>query len=315
MPLLKKTTILFDVAHNEMLNIEEDDFSEFTDLLIKLGFNIIKNNEELTKKDLKDTDVLVIGNPISSYFSNIEIKLVVDYVREGGSLLILSEYGADFLQKTNLNDLTGTYFGIFFEKNIIKDENGINPNCKSILSIRNFIDHKITNQVREVLVGGTCSFVLNRFAKPLLTIDGKKYWSEEYNSTTEQWIKEQTISNELHYIISAYREYGRGKIVALGDIDILTNDPNIGINQQDNRKFIMNIFSWLTEPVKESSVKFWALDQLGSIQNEIKDINRKINNLIETMTFLERRISILEQKNTIYEEREDITKMSLKEDL
>ncbi|MFX1275627.1 MAG: hypothetical protein ACFFAT_11350 [Promethearchaeota archaeon] len=308
MPLLKQSKILFDNAHNEMLNINDDDFSEFKNLIQRLGFTIVDQTYDVINKDvLNNLDVFVIGNPISSYFSNVEINIIVDFVREGGNLLVISEYGSDFLQKTNLNDLLGTNFGIFFEKNIIKGIFDENQNCTSILSIQNFEDNKITNQLREVIVGGTCSFILNRLANPLLVLKGFEFWSEEYNSVTEKWVKEEQISSEKHGIVAAYREYGRGKIIALGDIDIFTNDSNIGINIQDNRKFITNIFNWLIEPIKDSSVRFWALDQLGTFQNDLKDIKLKINNLIETMTFLEERISVLEYINKIQEEKKELS--------
>ena len=105
--------------------------------------------------------------------------------------------------------------------------------------------------------------------------------------------------------------YGRGKILTLGDIDIITNDPNIGINQKDNRKFIINVFNWLIEPIKESSIRYWALDQLGNFQNDIREINNKINNLIESMTLLERRISVLEQTNDVNPKSYDLFEKKL----
>ncbi len=306
MPLLKQSKILFDTAHNEMLTPKDDDFSEFTNLIKTLGFTIVEQTYDTINKDLlKAIDVLVIGNPISSYFSKIEINIIVDFIREGGSLLVISEYGSDFLQKTNLNDLLGTNFGIFFEKNILKGNFDENQNCSSILSIQNFENNKMTNQLREIIIGGTCSFLINKLANPLLSLKGNNFWTEEYDANTESWIREKTVYSQNNLIIAAYREYGRGKIFALGDIDIFTNDINIGINTKDNRKFITNIFNWLAEPIKDSSVRLWALDQLGSFQNDLKEIKLKINNLIETMTFLEERISLLEHMNEVKEENNE----------
>lgn len=136
MPLLKKATILFDLVHNEILNIDEKDFSQFLGLLEGLSVKIKKNEtKDLTEKLLSNVDILVIGNPVDNYFSNLEIRDITDFVREGGGLLLVSEYGADFLQKTNLNDISGKYFGMYFEKNIIKEDNILNNNCKSILSV------------------------------------------------------------------------------------------------------------------------------------------------------------------------------------
>ena len=105
MTSLKKTNpaILFDLNHNEMLDIEDNDFSDFSDLLHSLGLKVNKNeNKNLTDKILENIDILIIGNPIDNYFSSIEIKEIINFVREGGRLILVSEYGSDYLQKTNL---------------------------------------------------------------------------------------------------------------------------------------------------------------------------------------------------------------------
>ena len=113
---MQKRTVLFDTTHNEMLNVEDKEFTEFLNLLNRMDVIVKKSeNEKLKSEILKETDLLVIGNPIDDFFSSIEIKQVVDFVRSGGGLLLMSEYGSDYLQKTNLNDIAGK-FGIIFEK-------------------------------------------------------------------------------------------------------------------------------------------------------------------------------------------------------
>lgn len=308
MPFLKKTTTLIDLSHNEMLHIEEDEFSEFFKLLQRFNTKITKNeNRDLSQELLQDIDILIIGNPIDDYFSNIEIKAIVDFVRIGGNLLILSEYGADYLQKTNLNDISGTHFGIYFQKNLIKELNSVNHNSTSIVQIQRFNNKQIGNRLREVIIGGACSLSLSRDAKPLLLTNKKNVWSEKYNSSNEKWIREE---EEEEKIVGAYTEYGQGRVVALGDIDIFTNDSNIGLNQLDNQLLITNIFKWLIEPVKESELMKFTLNQLGEIQNEMKNINKKIDNIIESMTILEKRISVIEQKSKNPDVNEFIDKKS-----
>ena len=106
-------TILFDLFHNEMLDINENDFSDFLNLLKRFNLKIKKNeNKNLTSKLLENVNILVIGNPIDDYFSNIEIKDICNYVRIGGSLLLISEYGADYLQKTNLNFAVSCHYSL-----------------------------------------------------------------------------------------------------------------------------------------------------------------------------------------------------------
>lgn len=314
MPFLKKPiTVLFDTVHKEMCDIDDDEFSEFSSLIKRLGFKIKKNDKSnLTNQVLDDIDVLILGNPIGDYFSNIEIKHILDFVREGGRLLLISEYGSDYLQKTNLNDITSKEFGIVFEKNIVKENNKINENCSSILTVKNFEKNKITNQVREVVIGGTCSFFLNKNAKSLIKTNDTDVWSEIYDDSTEKWIKD----DEKQQVIAAYTEYGNGKVITFGDIDIFSNDPNIGINKMDNRKLITNIFNWFNEPVEEYTVINFALNQLGDLQYEVKKMSRKINNIIETITVLEKRMTNIEESSFLKSEhyREFVDNRTIQEE-
>ncbi|MHA1233947.1 MAG: hypothetical protein ACTSQL_02545 [Promethearchaeota archaeon] len=297
--MLRKT-ILFDLNHNEMLTLDTD-FSDFLKLLRSLNFKIEKNeNKDLTKKVLENIDVLILGNPIDDYFSNIEIKEIVNFVRLGGSLLLVSEYGADYLQKTNLNDIT-THFGFLFEKNLIKEQNPKTHNCSSILHIHEFPEVDFLNGLREVVIGGTCSLYLKKGANILLETKKLNNWSEIYNNSLEEWEKDK----EQQHVIAAYAKFGQGKVIALGDIDIFCSDDNIGINSLDNQKFLHNILSWLVEPVKKSDVNSFILEQIGDLQNGVKNVQTTINNLIETMSILEKRLTNIEENSENLEETTD----------
>ncbi|MCK4479756.1 MAG: hypothetical protein KAV01_04445 [Candidatus Lokiarchaeota archaeon] len=298
--MLKKS-VLIDVTHNEMLNIDDEEFKEFLNLLKRLDLKVKKNgNGRITKEILENIDLLIIGNPIDDFFSSLEIKHIVDHVRSGGGLLLLSEYGADSLQKTNLNDIAGK-FGIIFEKNLIKEMNDNNQNCTSILHIQDFLKNQITKNIREMIIGGSCSLLLNKDVKPLLQTNENSVWSEVYNNTSEKWTKD----NENQQTIAAYTDFGQGKVVAIGDIDIFTTTSRIGLNSYDNRKFIQNIINWVITPVKESKVMVFILNRLGDLQYEIRETNKVLNNIIETMTILEKRISYLENNSKAFAKSSD----------
>jgi hypothetical protein len=288
--MLEKT-ILFDLCHNEMLNIEEEEFSDFKNLLKNLNLRYkINKSESLTKSGIQNTDIIVIGNPIDDYFSVQEIRLIGDFVRTGGALILISEYGADFLQKTNLNDLSGKNFGIFFERNLIKEIK--DGKESSIIHVKDFNQKKIINNLREIVFGGTCSLFLNNESRSLIQTSEKNTWSEVLNSSKEEWVKEK----EQKQILAAFTEYGQGKVLAFGDIDIFTTDSKIGINAFDNQQFLQNAIDWLLLEVEEPNVMKFTLNQVGDLQSEVKEINNAINNIIETMTILEKRLSYLEQK-------------------
>jgi len=294
MPFSNNSTILFDLAHNEMLsplNSSENEYFDFIKLLENLNLDLIKNdNSELNEELLQNIDVLIIGNPLNDFFSKTEIETIIDFIRQGGALLLISEYGADYLQKTNLNDISAKYFDMLFEKNIIKEKNEINEKGSSILSIQSFPKHEITTQMREVIVGGACSLLLNKNASSILELDDKA-WSEKYDDSADQWDREE---KKNRYVIAACTEFGRGKVAAIGDIDIFSNDPNFGINKLDNRKFVTNLFNWLTKPIEDKDAIHWALKKLGFLESQLKSTHDKINNIIETLSFFEKRISRIE---------------------
>ena len=303
MPFSNKAIILFDLAHNEMLiptETMDNDYTDFISLLNSLNLEIKKNEDaEITDEILENTDILLIGNPVNEYFSKEEITSIVNFVRHGGSLLIISEYGADFLQKTNLNDITAKYFNILFENNIVKEKNKINQEGSSIITIRSFPDHETTNQIREIIAGGACALALHKEAEPLLVLH-ESGWSEKYDESEKDWEKEE---KKEEYTIAACTAFGSGKVAAIGDVDIFSNDPNFGINKLDNRKFITNLINWLGEPIEDNKVLDWTLKKLNSLEGEISQLNSKINNIIETISFLEKRITRMESAVTLLKEQ------------
>jgi len=288
MPLFKKHIALFDDSHNEMLSYEDEEFFEFKDILLKNNF-FLKQCEKpvLFEDDLTDVDIMVIGNPINEYFTKVEIELILSYVRSGGSLLIIGEFGGDFVQKTNLNDLSKN-FGILFENTITKQNNSVPSD--NINLIYSFNKHKITHNVSNLMIGGACTLKITDPALPLCFAP-KDSWIELYNDGLKDWKKEKT---DKELIVSACSLFGQGKVFAIGDIDLFSNNEKFGIHEMDNRKFVINIINWLLESVKSEEVTNWVLDQIGAHREDIKKINYQMANLIESVMMMEKRINKLE---------------------
>ena len=316
MPSRLKITILFDLYHNEMLDpFENEEFSEFLRLLKQENINLLKNDTQaLTLDILNDVDVLIIGNPINDFFSPEEVKNIEDYVRMGGSLFLISEYGSDYLQKTNLNDIARK-FGFYFSTDIVKEKNGYNQNCQSVVSIKslNHITNELTSHVRNLIIGGSCSLLLlNRNSQSFLKTN-ERTWTEKYDSLLKTWKESDNIEGNI--IIGAYAEYGKGKVIGIGDIDLFSNEPNIGINARDNYKLVLNLLNWLREPVKERKTNTWMLDQIGAMQFQIKEVFSKLNYIIETLEILEKRISIIENTSFNYADEEIYDQILEKNDI
>ncbi|MHA2405450.1 MAG: hypothetical protein ACXADB_01510 [Candidatus Hermodarchaeia archaeon] len=86
-------SIVFDFSHNSTFSVTKRNFTEavgfFTDLP-EYQIRILEDGE-LTAANLSRSHILVIPNPESNY-SVSELEVISDYVNQGGSLFLLSDY-------------------------------------------------------------------------------------------------------------------------------------------------------------------------------------------------------------------------------
>ncbi len=86
-------SIVFDFSHNSTFSVTKRNFTEavgfFTDLP-EYQIRILENGE-LTAANLSRSHILVIPNPESNY-SVSELEVISNYVNQGGSLFLLSDY-------------------------------------------------------------------------------------------------------------------------------------------------------------------------------------------------------------------------------
>ena len=186
MPKAKNMRILFDYAHNEMINLEDIEYLPFRNLLKSMECAIGFNHESrITQDILQNIDVLVIGCPVESYFVSQEIGTIVDWVSSGGNLLVMSEVGV--LQKTNLNDLM-KHFGLYFENTTLRSKKSTDTN--SIVLITDIVEHAITKNVKKIMVGG-CSTIRTVKAKGSMDVclSGEDTWVEVYDEINNKWLK------------------------------------------------------------------------------------------------------------------------------
>src|SRR5215207_7230331 len=103
-PAYKKDSprVMFDEAHHNF-HTTEGRYKPFVDLLINDGYRVIRNRQPFTKTSLSSYKVLVISNALgaeedddegadSSAFTDEEIQTVHDWVKAGGSLLLIADH-------------------------------------------------------------------------------------------------------------------------------------------------------------------------------------------------------------------------------
>ena len=294
MPKAKNMRILFDYAHNEIINLEDSEYHPFRNLLKSMECAVGFNHESrITQDILQNVDVSVIGCPVESYFVSQEIGAIVDWVSSGGNLLVMSEVGV--FQKTNMNDLM-KHFGLYFENTTLRSKKSTDTN--SIVLITDIVEHAITKNVKKVMVGG-CSTIRTVKAKDSLDVclSGEDTWVEVYDEINNKWLE----NSDVNVPIVSISIYGQGRIAAFGDVDMFSSNPVFGLNALDNKQLIQNLILWFHTPVRSGATIDWLLTQFSQMREDILEIGDKFDNLVTTARILENRISDIEVRQDMFQ--------------
>ncbi|MCA1631643.1 MAG: hypothetical protein LC785_09985 [Acidobacteria bacterium] len=148
--------VLFDEAHNNF-HTAGGRYKPFADLITSDGYAVTPNRVKFTRDALKGFNILVISNALGApqmgtpeasnpAFTDEECDAVRDWVRGGGSLLLI----ADHAPMGAANQRLGERFGVEMSKmytidqaNSPKDSN--NPGFIVYTRERGLADHPITN--------------------------------------------------------------------------------------------------------------------------------------------------------------------------
>ena len=191
-----KAIVGLDYSHSNLLNLETSSFGEFTQFLITSGYSIVKIESGFNSlNDLKRYKVIILSTPKNVTLKPSEIKTLVDYVKNGGNLLITSSSGGDYRNKTNLNDLTRN-FGFEFVPDEINDSvNYVNLQKRPLIT--KFKPHVITEQIKKIVFSSSCSTLILDFLEDDkntkifgLLQSGLNSWHKIYDGN--DWVEEDS---------------------------------------------------------------------------------------------------------------------------
>ncbi len=257
-----KTSIAFDYSHNNFLTLESSSFGEFTQFLFASGYKLGKIETGFNSLDnLEKYNVIILSTPRNTSLKLNEIKILEKYVKNGGSLLIVSSSGGDYTNGTNLNDLTQK-FGFEFVSDEINDSvNYINLQKRPIIT--KVEPHVITEQIKKIVFSSSCSTKILDFIEDEKNIkiqgvlqSGLNSWHKRYDG--EYWIEEDCPKIPLMVVV----EYFKGKVVGFGNLSIFSSLAHeYGFSAFDNDILIANILSFL----------------IGSLESEGKPVTIELN--------------------------------------
>ena len=252
--MTKKIAIGFDYTHHNKLIMENNAFADFTQYLFDSSFQLGKIEAGITLDKLIKYDILIIGVPtLGPDLDPEEIKDLVSYVKNGGSLLIINDGGGDYENKNNLSELIKN-FGIAFNPDRLYDNKNFSTDNSHPI-IKDFSNHFITRDINKIVHSNGCTLTIDKSIEDENIDVNTIAYSSEYTSwhsclNGDGWHDES--KQELPII--GVTHYYLGKVVAIGNLSIFSSLNNsYGIQAADNFKLVSNIISWLLNKVKSEN--------------------------------------------------------------
>jgi hypothetical protein len=259
--------VMFDEAHHNF-HTTDGRYKPFVDLMTNDGYRIIRNRQPFTKTSLSSFKILVIANALgaeeldddgadASAFTEEECQAVQEWVKDGGSLLLIADHAPAGGAAAALSNR----FGVDMSKGFTYDPNNSVPNIPSLLIFSRenklLATHPITEgrdqneRVNKVwsFTGQSLKGPANSAAILMLSDTATDKASREAETSVSAAGRAQAVA----------LKFGKGRVVVQGEAAMLSaqmagpNKEKMGMNAPgiDNRQYAINVMHWLSGVLKE----------------------------------------------------------------
>ncbi|MHA1478162.1 MAG: hypothetical protein ACTSPU_08180 [Promethearchaeota archaeon] len=240
-------TIGLDYSHNNMLSLEASSYDDFTQFLFTSAYKLGKIEAGFQSLEkVKNYTAIIMSIPKNINLSPKEIEVLEEYVRTGGSLLIIGSQGGEYNNRTNINELTRKFGFEFIADEINDSVNYINLQKRPLLT--DFKPHYITENIKKVVLSSSCSLGTIKISEKeknikveVLVRGGLNCWRKRFDG--KDWVEEDCPKVPL--LLTS--EYYHGQVVSFGTLSIFSSlGREYGFSAFDNDIIIANILRWLT---------------------------------------------------------------------
>ncbi len=271
--------VLIDAAHRNV-HTASGRYRPFAKLISNDGYRVKSGSGEFAAGYLRTCEVLVVSNAFGGgeredapAFSTEEIRAVRDWVRSGGSLLLIADHWPYGGAAAALSDA----FGVGMSQGITEDSVNCAPSTSDptkrepttlVFSRENGLlaDHPITNgrgphdYVRRVVTFTGQSVGVRPGAVPFLRLGETAFDRRPLppkvvheGKDTRVYLQYGEPERALARAQGVALEFGKGRLVVLGEAAVLTaqldgNGHPFGMNVpgNDDRRLALNIMHWLS---------------------------------------------------------------------
>lgn len=272
-------TVSIDEAH-ENIHTADGTYKPFAELLQNDGYIVESNTREFSASSLSKYSLLIISNAkgksrkYDPAFSKQECEAVVDWVRNGGNLLLIADHHPCGMAAQNLASEFGVHFNNGFTNDSIyfdsssATSSSIDGKSQLVFSRSNGLlgNHPIlvgrdsTEIIRRIICFTGQSMRGPSHAASFLTLSPHavevapdSIWEEPdmifFTKTFTRFADPFSVAGASQGIAM---EFGKGRVVILGEAAMLTAQKSGGerfgmqLPGIDNKQLALNIMHWLS---------------------------------------------------------------------
>ncbi len=227
--------VYFDVSHRVIFQPDSDKklgLKRFVSLFEKNGDKVHVKAPDFNATEAEKPDVLVLPGSMTEY-SVPEIDKIENFVKEGGSLLVLLHIAPPLARVTER-------FGIVLSNAVISERENLIDGKSQDFYAKDISSHPVTDDVSSIALYGTWGLLAEKNAEIVASTSDEAFMDFNRNRVFDKAEGEL----EIKVGVVAVSEYGKGKVVVVADDAPLAN---AFLDKGDNLKLAGNIISWLTE--------------------------------------------------------------------
>jgi hypothetical protein len=259
--------VLFDESHKNHHKIETT-YKPFAKLITNDGCSLKANDKMITRAILSDAAIYIIATAMgkedpgeASPFSREEIDAVEEWVKSGGSVLIITEHYPFGLAMSALLNKFGVQVHNGYTEDTLLNNRQV-PDALLFEKSKGNLNktHPILRNVDRINIFTGSSVKADSTWTPLLIFSPD---AQNFNVKVDVKKKGNDIITNVEYSdfysANGYaqgicKQYGKGRIVVLAESAFLTaqidkrgNKFGMNIPNTDNKQFTLNLIRWLAE--------------------------------------------------------------------